>query len=154
MFSYILNKLFNSTDKLQIVKLSENATVPTRGSVLAAGYDLYSAYDYVAPAHGKILVNTDIQICVPCGTYGRVAPRSGLAWNNYIDIGAGVIDQDFRGNVCVVIFNHSNTDFHIKAKDRIAQLICEKIVYPELEILQKLNSTIRGEHGFNSTGTN
>ena len=66
------------------------------GSKLAAGYDLYSAYDYEIPAHGKVIAKTDIQICVPDGTYGRIAPRSGLAAKNFIDIGAGVVDQDYR----------------------------------------------------------
>ena len=66
------------------------------GSQLAAGYDLRSAYDYEIPAHGKLIVKTDLQICVPDGTYGRIAPRSGLAAKNFIDIGAGVVDQDYR----------------------------------------------------------
>ena len=103
-------------DLLLIAKLSENATIPTRGSDKAAGYDLYSAevnqililcriftlslfQDTSIPARGKGLVKTDIQIKVPHGTYGRVAPRSGLAWKHHIDIGAGVVDEDYRGNV-------------------------------------------------------
>lgn len=147
-------KKLRFSDKLQVAKLSEHAIIPTRGSALAAGYDLYSAYDYVAPARGKVLAKTDIQICVPRGTYGRVAPRSGLAWKNHIDIGAGVVDEDYRGNVGVVIFNHSDNDFHIKAGDRIAQLVCEKIAYPEIEVLESLDETVRGEGGFGSTGTN
>lgn len=55
-----------------------------------------SAYEYVIPAKGKDLVKTDLQIAVPPGTYGRVAPRSGLAWKNHVDVGAGVVDQDYR----------------------------------------------------------
>ena len=66
------------------------------GSSLAAGYDLYSAYDYEIPAYGKLIAKTDIQIRVPDGTYGRIAPRSGLAAKHFIDIGAGVVDQDYR----------------------------------------------------------
>jgi dUTP pyrophosphatase len=141
-------------DKLQIVKLSEHAIIPTRGSPLAAGYDLYSAYDYVLPARGKILAKTDIKIDVPCGTYGRIAPRSNLAWMKHIDIGAGVVDKDYRGNVGVVMFNHSDADLCIKAGDRIAQLICEKIAYPEIVLLQSLDETERGDRGFGSTETN
>jgi dUTP pyrophosphatase len=56
-------------------------------------------------------VKTDISIRVPQGTYGRVAPRSGLASKNFIDTGAGVIDEDYRGNVGVLLFNHSDVDF-------------------------------------------
>lgn len=84
---------------LQIAVLSENATIPTRGSARAAGYDLYSAEDTEIAGRGKGLVKTDIQIKVPSGTYGRIAPRSGLSWKNHIDIGAGVVDEDYRGNV-------------------------------------------------------
>lgn len=111
-----------------------------------------SAYDAVVPARGKALVKTDIQIDVPFGTYGRIAPRSGLAWKNSIDVGAGVIDQDYRGNVGVILFNHSDTDFDIKKGDRIAQLICERIVYPNLVHVDSLTETARGEGGLGSTG--
>merc|ERR1712025_917178 len=139
---------------LQIAKLSENATVPTRGSPRAAGYDLYSAEAVKIPARGKGLVKTDIQIKVPNGTYGRIAPRSGLAWKHHIDIGAGVVDEDYRGNVGVVMFNHADAAFEVKKGDRIAQLVCEKISYPEIKELKTLDETDRGEGGFGSTGTN
>ena len=111
-----------------------------------------SAYDYIIPGMGKIIAKTDISIQVPHGTYGRVAPRSGLAAKNHIDIGAGVVDQDYTGNIGVVMFNHAQEDFEVKKGDRIAQFICEKIEYPELEEVASLNSTERGEGGFGSTG--
>eukprot|EP00090_Calanus_glacialis_P007743 TRINITY_DN1619_c0_g1_i1.p1 TRINITY_DN1619_c0_g1~~TRINITY_DN1619_c0_g1_i1.p1 ORF type:complete len:173 (-),score=60.10 TRINITY_DN1619_c0_g1_i1:136-609(-) len=149
-----VKKQMKSMDLLQVAKLSEHATIPTRGSASAAGYDLYSAEDVTIPANGKGLVKTDIQIRVPHGTYGRVAPRSGLAWKQHIDIGAGVIDEDYRGNVGVVMFNHAGTEFAVKKGDRVAQLICEKIAYPEIEVLDTLDETVRGEGGFGSTGTN
>ncbi|XP_025268210.1 protein N-terminal glutamine amidohydrolase isoform X2 [Camponotus floridanus] len=81
---------------LKFAKLSDKAFAPTKGSEYAAGYDLRSAYKYIIPAHGKELVKTDLQIEVPLGTYGRIAPRSGLAWKNHLDVGAGVIDADYR----------------------------------------------------------
>jgi len=98
---------------LQVAKLGDNATIPTQGSDLAAGYDLYSAYDYQIKPKNKCLIKTDIQICPPRGTYGRIAPRSSLALH-HLDVGAGVIDEDYRGNICVILFNHSNQDFYIK----------------------------------------
>lgn len=85
--------------KLEIIKLTENAIIPTRGSSRSAGYDLYSAENIIIPAHGKGLVKTDIQIKLPRGSYGRIAPRSGLSWKYHIDIGAGVVDEDYTGNV-------------------------------------------------------
>uniref|UniRef100_A0A673TQV5 Deoxyuridine 5'-triphosphate nucleotidohydrolase n=1 Tax=Suricata suricatta TaxID=37032 RepID=A0A673TQV5_SURSU len=97
--------------RLRFVRLSEHATAPTKGSARAAGYDLYSAYDYTVPPMEKALVKTDIQIALPSGCYGRVAPRSGLASKHFIDVGAGVIDEDYRGNVGVVLFNFGKEKF-------------------------------------------
>nr|XP_056721804.1 deoxyuridine 5'-triphosphate nucleotidohydrolase, mitochondrial [Euleptes europaea] len=140
--------------RLRFAKLSENAFAPSRGSSRAAGYDLYSAYDCEIPPSGKAVVKTDIQISLPSGCYGRVAPRSGLAANHFIDVGAGVIDEDYRGNVGVVLFNFGKETFKVKRGDRIAQLICERIYYPELEEVQVLDDTDRGSGGFGSTGKN
>ncbi|XP_045504115.1 deoxyuridine 5'-triphosphate nucleotidohydrolase [Colias croceus] len=138
---------------LKFTRLTENAFPPVKGSEKAAGYDLKSAYDYIVPARGKELVKTDLQIELPSECYGRVAPRSGLAVKNFIDVGAGVIDEDYRGNVGVVLFNHSDQDFLVKKGDRIAQLICERIYYPKLEEVGVLSETNRGDGGFGSTGT-
>lgn len=152
-YLFLFSDLSMSTvSSLLIKKLSTQAIIPTRGSALAAGYDLYAAYDGIVPARGKALIKTDIAIRVPHGTYGRVAPRSGLAWKNSIDVGAGVIDEDYRGNVGVILFNHSDADFSVTAGDRIAQLIIEKIVYAEVMEVEELEDTARGEGGFGSTG--
>ncbi|XP_044139202.1 deoxyuridine 5'-triphosphate nucleotidohydrolase, mitochondrial [Bufo gargarizans] len=139
---------------LRFAKLSEHASTPTRGSARAAGYDLYSAYDYEIGPQDKAIVKTDIQIAVPSGCYGRVAPRSGLAAKNFIDVGAGVIDEDYRGNVGVVLFNFGKEPFAVKKGDRVAQLICERIFYPALEEVKVLDDTVRGAGGFGSTGQN
>jgi dUTP pyrophosphatase len=144
----------NRTVTLRFSKLTENAFTPTRGSAHAAGYDLYSAYAYEIPAMGKMVVLTDIQIALPDGCYGRVAPRSGLAAKNFIDVGAGVIDQDYRGNVGVVMFNFGKESFKVAKGDRIAQLILERIYIPELEEVNSLDETERGGGGFGSSGTN
>lgn len=105
------------------------------------------------PARGKGLCPTDLAIALPAGVYGRVAPRSGLAWKNSIDVGAGVIDEDYRGNVGVILFNHSDSDFTVKVGDRVAQLILEKIAIADVEETEgELPTTVRGEGGFGSTG--
>jgi len=137
---------------LRVKRLSSKAILPSRGSALAAGYDLYSANACVVPARGKALVPTDLSIAIPEGTYARIAPRSGLAWKHAIDVGAGVIDADYRGPVGVILFNHSDQDFEIKAGDRIAQLITEKILTPQVLEVYDLDSTFRGVDGFGSTG--
>ncbi|ELU04579.1 hypothetical protein CAPTEDRAFT_178519 [Capitella teleta] len=115
----------------------------------------FSAYDYEISSLGKQLVKTDIQIAVPDGCYGRVAPRSGLAHKHFIDVGAGVIDQDYRGNVGVILFNlNKDASFTVKKGDRVAQLILERIYIADLQELPTLDETERGEGGFGSTGTN
>ena len=105
---------------------------------------MISAYDCIIPARGKFVVKTDIQIELPEECYGRIAPRSGLAAKNFIDVGAGVVDEDYRGNLGVVMFNHSDIEFAVAKGDRIAQLICERIFYPTLEECPSLTDTQRG----------
>ena len=137
---------------LKVKKLSANAVLPSRGSALAAGYDLSSAVEAVVPARGKALVATDLSVAVPHGTYARIAPRSGLAWKHSIDVGAGVVDADYRGPVGVVLFNHSDADFAVRPGDRVAQLVIERIATPDVAEVDDLDATVRGEGGFGSTG--
>ncbi|AIZ77257.1 dUTPase [Parapoxvirus red deer/HL953] len=137
---------------LRVARLSQNAIIPTRGSEQAAGYDLYSAYDYTLPPMGRAVVLTDLQIHPPYGCYGRVAPRSGLAVNNFVDVGAGVVDPDFRGNLGVVLFNFGQETFVVRRGDRVAQLICECFCRPCIMEVEGMPSTTRGSSGFGSTG--
>ncbi|KAI1640385.1 dUTPase-like protein [Biscogniauxia mediterranea] len=139
---------------LLIKKLSDKARLPTRGSAFAAGYDLYASKETTIPARGKALVDTDIAIAVPAGTYGRIAPRSGLASKHFIDTGAGVIDADYRGQVKVLLFNHGEADFAVAEGDRVAQLVVERIYTPDVVEVAELEESVRGAGGFGSTGTN
>ncbi|KAM3295004.1 hypothetical protein ACQJBY_037703 [Aegilops geniculata] len=146
------HKVAKMAPLLKVKKLSDKAILPSRGSALAAGYDLSSAVETVVPARGKALVATDLSIAIPEGTYARIAPRSGLALKHSIDVGAGVIDADYRGPVGVVLFNHSEVDFAVKPGDRIAQMIIQVIATPEVAEVEDLDATVRGEGGFGSTG--
>ncbi|CZT17773.1 related to dUTPase [Ramularia collo-cygni] len=137
---------------LQVKLLSSTAQPPTRGSAFAAGYDLYASKASTIPARGKVLVDTDISIAVPAGTYGRVAPRSGLASKHSIDVGAGVIDADYRGPLKVLLFNFGDADFEVAVGERVAQLIVERIYTPEVVVVQDLEESVRGAGGFGSTG--
>lgn len=137
---------------LSIKRLSEKATIPKQGSEFAAGLDLASAEEKVIPAGERALVATDLAVACPAGTYARIAPRSGLALKKGIDVGAGVVDADYRGPVGVILFNWGKDDFEIKIGDRIAQLILEQIVIPEIVETDELPDTVRGAGGFGSTG--
>ena len=127
---------------LRVKRHSLSARVPTRGSTHAAGYDLHSAEAKTMPARGRSLVNTDLSVAVPPGTYGRIAPHSGLATKFSLDAGAGVVDSDYRGLVYILLINHSDQDFLVNVGDRIAQLILEHIATPLVAEDPKLNRAI------------
>lgn len=135
---------------LAVQCLMKDAVVPTRGSTLAAGYDLYCSEDVVLMP-GLNRVRTGVAIAVPEGTYGRIADRSSMALKS-LHVMAGVIDADYRGEVVVIIFNHSNTSHTFGKGSRVAQLILEKIVSVPVIQVTSLDNTDRGESGFGSTG--
>ena len=138
---------------LGIKKLCYDAIVPTRGSDRSVGYDLYSSEDAMVPNQcGRAMVGTGITVVLPPGVYGRVAPRSGLAAKHCINVGAGVIDPDYTGEIKVILFNHGLKDFEIKKGDRIAQLILERCETPPIEEISIVEDTERGSGGFGSTG--
>ena len=137
---------------LTFVKLSGDAKPPERASTNAAGLDLFSAKTILIPSRGRRMVPTDIAIQLPKGTYGRIAPRSGMAVRHSIGVGGGVIDNDFTGNVTVILFNHGEQMFRVEKGDRIAQLILEKISHPIIIEVNSIQKTVRGANGFGSTG--
>lgn len=144
---------------LQVKLLHENAKVPTRGSGGAIGWDLYAAVhayaslpvlEYIRP-HSTVKVPTGISIAIPHGYYGRVAPRSGLAAKQGVDILAGVIDSDYRGEVMVLLHNTTDRDILVDVGKPIAQLILERADVGKLMVVDELSSTARGAGGFGST---
>lgn len=120
---------------------SRNAKIPIKGSKDSAGYDLYTLEGKIVPAHGQILIPTNISIELPKGTYGWITPRSGLALKHQINIHAGVIDANYRGTLGIILFNHSSNDFIVTLGDRIAQLIVEKIDNPIIIEVEHLPQT-------------
>ena len=133
------------------IMLSPGAIAPTRGSAGAAGYDLYANEDVTIGETDFTPVNTGVSVAIPPGYYGRIAPRSGLAAKYGIIIGGGVIDEDYRGELKVLMSCLLGT-YDVSRGERIAQLILEKITTPELEIVTSLDDTDRGSDGFGSTG--
>jgi len=135
--------------------LSEKAKVPVRANPTDAGLDLFSAeHSEIAPLTRK-LIKTDISLEIPENYYGRIAPRSGLAYKYGIDTMAGILDSGFRGNVGVILFNSDRENtFQVNIGDRIAQLIIEAHYNFKLVEVNELSDTSRGEGGFGSTGKN
>lgn len=127
--------------------------IPTYSHPGDAGADLRSSLDEVVPARGKALIPTGISISLPPGHVGLVWPRSGLAVKHALDCGAGVIDSQYRGEIKVLLFNHSDVDYQIKKGDRIAQLLVQKVETVEFVQVDALDATQRGENGFGSTAS-
>lgn len=142
---------------VKIKKLSNNATIPTRGSEEAAGYDLYAANTEmitIAP-HTTVKIPTDLAVEIPKGYFGGIFARSGLATKSGLAPAnkIGVIDSDYRGNVIVALHNHTDLPRTIDVKERIAQLVILPYLSVEFDEVEELNDTDRGEGGFGSTGT-
>jgi len=120
---------------MKVVKLSQKATLPTRGSSFSAGLDLYSTISGTLQPLERVLIPLDISIELPDGTFGHILSRSGLSVKHGIHVGAGVIDEDYRGNVAVLLFNLGNTPFEYQVGDRIAQLVVKK--YERVEVIEE-----------------
>ena len=136
---------------LQVMKLSDRAFLPWRSTDGSAGYDLFSPYDYIVCKNSQTAVATDIAIKMPLGCYGRIAPRSGLAFYHDIHVLGGVIDRDYRGNIIVLLFNLGKSNFKISRGDRIAQLILERYSAAPVQEVTSLGCTERGRKGFGSS---
>ena len=137
---------------LKVKKLVSHAIIPQRSTPGAVGYDLHSSEGYVILSGQRAVISTGLSFEFPPGVYGRVAPRSGLAVKHGLNVGAGVVDPDYTGEVKVVLFNHDKAPFVIKAGYRIAQIICERCECPEIEEVSEVTDTGRGAGGFGSTG--
>ena len=126
--------------------------IPSYSHLGDAGADLKASESSLVPARGKALVSTGLCIQLPEGHVGLIWPRSGIALKHSIDCGAGVIDAKYRGEVKVLLFNHSDENFTIEPGDRIAQLLIQKIENVNFIPVENLNETERNEGGFGSTG--
>ena len=126
--------------------------VPSYSHPGDAGADLKASEKSKVPARGKRLVPTGVRLALPEGHVGLIWPRSGRAVKHSIDSGAGVIDAQYRGEITVLLFNHSDEDFPIEPGDRIAQLLIQKVESIQFHPVDNLDNTKRNEGGFGSTG--
>ena len=141
---------------LDFKRLTENATLPTRGSDFAVGMDLYAAHDAMLHYGQVTKVGTGLAVALPSGHYGRVAARSGLAAKHGVAVLAGVVDEDYRGELVVLLTLLAKTGLDpifIAKGDRIAQLILERATIPHhIRFVDALSDTQRGSAGYGSTG--
>lgn len=129
-------------------KMHSDARKPFRATAQSAGYDIHSYKNYTIQPGQRKLISSGIQFQIPTGYYGRIAPRSGLSLHNEIDVAAGVVDCDYRGEVLPLLVNNSDVPFTIKKNDRVAQIIFTRISDMTLHELEELNDTKRGQGGF------
>ena len=142
--------------RVLIKKLNPKVTLPSYKTKGASGMDL------MAFVKEKIVIKPQTSSLIPTGLSVafsedyeiQIRPRSGLAAKNNISVlnTPGTIDSDYRGELKIIIFNHSNYDFVVNNNDRIAQMVLTPIVKMELEEANELPKTLRGEGGFGSTG--
>ena len=149
---------------MRVKRLYPNSKIPTRGSDYAAGYDLYAENVLFADDSdnytlkvlpGKTLkVGTGIAVELPKGTFGAIYARSDLGIKHGIVPAncVGIIDEDYRGEIVVALHNHSNKPFVFKFGDRIAQLVIQPYIAADINVVDELSDTERGNGGFGSTG--
>src|SRR3989440_7140848 len=118
-------------DLLNFKKLDPRATLPARGSRAAAGLDLYSIEAVSLKPGQRAVARTGLAVAVPQGFYGRLAPRSGLATKKGLDVLAGVIDADYRGEIGCLVYNAGSEVIELPEQSKICQLIIEQIITPK-----------------------
>lgn len=145
------------------ILLDEGAIMPTRAHPTDAGLDLYSREDkYIYPslwANGRdepaplgAEFDTGVHIELPPGYYGKIESKSGLNVKNGVVSCGGTIDEGYTGSIVVKLYNFGREPYHVLAGHKIAQLIIQPYIAPEIEVVDKLDDTPRGSNGFGSTG--
>lgn len=133
------------------IKLESNAIMPTRAHSTDAGLDLYSPYNQEVPPKRSAIFDTGVHIELPKGTAGLIVSKSGLS-TKYNLLSSGLIDEGYTGSIRVQLYNHSDQWYNVKRGDKISQLVVIPILTPDLELVDELESTERGDKGFGSSG--
>jgi dUTP pyrophosphatase len=147
-------------DSIRVAKVGpvKSKSVPNRATEGSAGYDLRAVENAIIKARRQEAIPTGISFEIPVGFVGQIWPRSGMAAKNSIDVLAGVIDSDYRGEIKVILFNHSNVNYRINAGDRIAQMLIVPFLEAEIELVERIElveslfDSDRGDGGFGSSG--
>ncbi len=139
---------------LYIKKLSNTALIPSYQSKGASGFDLHADESTQIAPHAQKTIKTGIAIALEKGYELQIRPRSGLASQYGITVlnAPGTIDSDYRGELMVILINHSDTVFCIEHGDRIAQAVIQRVIQCEFQIVEELDTTQRNTNGLGSTG--
>lgn len=139
---------------VKVKKLHPEAVIPKYAHKGDAGMDIYSIEELVIPLKERRLVKTGLSFEIPEGYEIQVRPKSGLALNHGLTIlnTPGTIDSGYRGEVCVILFNASDKDYQVKKGEKIAQIVLKKVELMDIEEVNELSDSSRGQGGFGSTG--
>ena len=139
--------------KIQIKRISLDAKIPSFALVGDAGMDLYADQDLILQPGERASVKTGLAIKIPAGFAGLIWDKGGLSHRKGIKTLGGVFDSGYTGEWLIGLINLSNEDYPVKKGEKIAQVLFQKIERPEMEIVDELEETQRGEQGFGSTGS-
>ena len=146
-----------NTPNLKFILSDTKAKIPTRATSKSSGLDLYALNNCLIPSKTVKVIDTGIKCIIPEGYEGQVRSRSGLACKNSLFVlnSPGTIDNDYRGEIKVIMCNLSDKDYEVKQYDRIAQFVLAPLILPKIEIVEENvieKDNERGEGGFGSTG--
>lgn len=137
---------------IKIKKLHENATVPSYANEHDAGMDFHSNETIILQPNERKLVSTGIAMTIPAGYVGLIWDKSGIATKHGIKTMAGVIDAGYRGEIKILVYNLSNESYTIESGKKIAQMLIQPVEQRNIDLVDNLGDTNRGEGGFGSTG--
>lgn len=141
-------------EPIAFMKLHEDAIIPTRGTKYSAGLDLYALEDVCVEDDFRAVVRTGIAVRMPRGYYGQLTDRSSMADIHGLKLGAGTIDNDYTGEIKLIMFNHDVMPCHIEKGTRIGQMVVMPYSNAPVCTIECIESTERGDGGFGSTGMN
>ena len=138
---------------VNVRKLSDKATEPTKAHTQDAGWDLYASEDCTIKPKERDVISTGISLEMPSHFAGLIWPRSGMSVKHGADVLAGVVDSGYRGEIMVCLYNTGDKNLQVKRGDRIAQIIFQDVPEVGITVIDSLGSSQRGSDGFGSTGT-
>ena len=133
------------------IKLDDGAFMPERAHSTDAGIDLKSPHRVTVPAYGSAIINTGVHVELPENTCGLLVSKSGLNVTHNIT-STGLIDEGYTGEIVVKLYNHAKYNYIVNAGDKISQLVVIPVQYVDIELVDDLTASARGDNGFGSTG--
>ena len=138
--------------KIKVQKINPEIKIPSYAHAGDAGMDLYAAGDIVIKPGERKIIATGMKMEIPTGYVGLIWDKSGLAAKNGLKIMGGVIDSTYRGEVKVVLVNLGDQEYRVVKNTKIAQMLIQKVESAEIEEVENLENTLRGDEGFGSSG--